>query len=268
MAHGSWVESIRHNPPANIGCIAFCAVLLLSSGCSALRSSGTPLADSLNELMPHGDRDHFVYIWQKVSHGERLAEGIQVEHVEASRESDVFEVILSEDGVPSARLRLRDDGQQIALLNEDDLEQQIRLSFKPGLTQFEIPIVASEREMRTTALVSSLTQDSQITSVDVSQVIRLRSARGIKSTVGDYPKGVGVETQRILHWPWGDAAYATSAMVVPGLGEIRSEASTEDGVVMRRELACAIIAGRSIGDCSSVDARIRELRDARSPNVR
>jgi len=77
-----------------------------------------------------------------------------------------------------------------------------------------------------------------------------------------------VETQRILHWPWGDAAYATNAMVVPGLGEIRSEASTEEGVVMRRELACAIIGGHSIGDCSSVAAKIRELRDARSSHVR
>ncbi len=246
-----------------------CALLLLSSGCGLLGAAGgTTLADSLSELMPHGDRDHFVYIWQKVSDGQRLAEGIQVEHVQSSRESDVFEIVLSEDGVPSARLRLRDDGQQIALLDEDDLEQQIRLSFQPGLTQFEIPLVASEREMRSTAFVTSLTQDARITSVDVSQTIRLRPARGIESTLGNYPRGVGVETQRILHWPWGDAAYATNAMVVPGLGEIRSEASTEEGVVMRRELACAIIGGHSIGDCSSVAAKIRELRDARSSHVR
>src|SRR5262245_35291476 len=97
-----------------------CAALLLSCGCGLMRPTrGKQFADSLSELMPHGDRDHFVYIWQKVSNGERLAEGVQVEHVQSSPERDEFEVVLSEDGVPAGRLRMRDDGQQIALLDED-----------------------------------------------------------------------------------------------------------------------------------------------------
>jgi hypothetical protein len=265
MADGEWAAVPRTSGRRAL----LCALFLVTTGCGSLRSGGgAALADSLSDLVPHSDRDHFVYIWQKVSQGKRLAEGIQVEHVQSSPESDEFEIVLSEDGVPSSRLRMRDDGQRIAILDEDDLEQQIRLSFKPGLTQFEIPLVASEREMHTTAVVTSLAHEAQITEVDVSQVVRLRSARGIKSALGNYPRGVGVETQRVLHWPWGDAAYATNAMVVPGLGEIRSEASTEEGVVMRRELACAIVGGHTVGDCSTVEARVRELRSARSTDIR
>jgi hypothetical protein len=232
------------------------------------RNGGEALADSLAELMPHGDRDHFVYIWQRVADGKRLAEGVQVEHVQRSPESDEFEIVLSENGVPGGRLRMRDDGQQIALLDEDDLEQQLRLTFTPPLTQFEIPLVAGEKVSRSTATISSLTKESEVTSVDVSQVVRLSSARNVKSSVGNYPRGIGVETERTLHWPWGDAAYRMTAMLVPGLGEVRSEAHTGDEFVTRRELACAIIGGRAVGDCKTVEARIKALRDAGSADVR
>lgn len=248
---------------ALVGCI-----LMLTTGCAGLRPGSAPLAGSLNELMPHGDRDHFVYIWQRVADGKRLAEGVQVEHVQRSPESDEFDVILSEDGIPAGRLRMRDDGQVLALLNEDDLQQQIRLSFTPALTRFEIPIVAGEHQKRATAVVTSLAKEGPATSVDVSQIVRLYPARRITSTLGNYPHGVSVETERVLHWPWGDSAFTSIAMVVPGLGEIRSEASGGEGFVLRRELACAIISGHAVGDCGAVEAMVQELRDARSSNLR
>ena len=240
--------------------------LLLCGGCAA-RNGSDVLADSLAELMPHSDRDHFVYIWQKISGGQRLAEGVQVEHVQRSPEGDEFEVVLSENGVPGGRLRLRDDGQEISLLDEDDLAQQMRLSFSPPLTQYEIPLVAGERTSRSTATVTSLTKEAEVTSVNVSQIVRLTAARNVKSSIGNYPRGIGVETERTLHWPWGDAAFRMNAMVVPGLGEIRSEATSGEDFIMRRELACAIIAGRAIGDCKTVDARVQELRNAGPTDV-
>lgn len=261
------VKSVMHISLRSFA--AVCCLVIFGGGCSALRSgSNAPLAESLNELMPHGDRDHFVYIWQKVADGKRLAEGVQVEHVQRSPESDEFEVILSEDGIPAGRIRMRDDGQELAILNEDDLQQQMRLTFSPALTRFEIPIVPGERQVRSTAVVSSLTQAGTVTSVDVSQVVRLYPAEGVESPLGDYPHGVGVETERVLHWPWGDAAFARIAMLVPGLGEIRSEATGGEGFVLRRELACAIIGGQAIGDCRAVDAMVEELRNARSSDLR
>jgi hypothetical protein len=193
---------------------------------------------------------------------------VQVEHVQRSPESDEFDVIISEDGVPAGRMRMRDDGQELTLLNEDDLQQQMRLSFSPGLTHFEIPIVAGEREVHSTVMISSLAKVEPVTSVDVSQVVRLYAARGIKSTLGNYPHGVSIETERVLHWPWGDAAFARVAMLVPGLGEIRSEATGGDGFVLRRELACAIIGGQAVGDCRAVDSMVQELRDTRSSDLR
>ena len=101
----------------------------------------------------------------------------------------------------------------------------------------------------------------------MSQIVRLTAARNVKSAVGNFPHGIGVETERTLHWPWGDAAVRMSSMVVPGLGEIRSEARTSEDFVMRRELACAIIGGRAVGDCKTVDAKVEELRNAGSADI-
>lgn len=244
--------------------ILVAAALLPCTGCSILRGvgAGAPLADSLDALMPHGDRDHFVYIWQKVADGQRLAEGIHVEHVTRTAESDEFDMVLSEDGVPAIRLHMRDDGQALALIDEDDLSQQIRMTFSPPLTQYEIPLVGGERIVRSTVSLTSLANEASIASVEVSQVVRMASARNVRSAIGSYDKGVGVEVRRTLHWPWGDAAYESTIMLVPGIGEIRSEASSGKGFIVRRELACAMIKGRPVGDCASIEERLREIRNA------
>lgn len=241
---------------------------LLLSGCASLRGGEAPLAHSLDALMPHGDRDHFVYIWQKVADGKRLAEGIQVEHVNRRAESEEFEVVLSEDGVPAVRLRMRDDGQALELLEEDDLSQDVRMVFSPPLRQYEIPLVAGERVVHSTVRLMSLADETPITAAEVSQVVRLASARKIRSTVGNYESGIGVELRRTLHWPWGDVSLASSMMIVPGIGEIRSEATDGQGFALRRELACAIIKGRPVGDCAGVEDRLREMRDAGPADVR
>jgi hypothetical protein len=218
--------------------------------------------------MPHNDRDHFVYVWQRVANGKRLAEGIHVEHVTRDAESSEFEVVVSENGVPAGRLLMRDDGQELSLIDEDDLEQQVRMTFVPPLTQYEIPLVPGTRQEHSTASLTSLTNETPITTVEVSQIVRMASAENVRSAVGDYDRGIGIEVERTLHWSWGDAAYESSMMYVPGIGEIRSEARVGEGLIVRRELACAIINGHSVGDCSAVDDRLRELRDAGSADIR
>jgi hypothetical protein len=245
------------------------ATIIGLAGCSLIRgAANAPLAGSLSELRPHGDRDHFVYIWQKVADGKRLAEGIQVEHVQCAPESDEFDVVLSENGTPIGRQRLEDDGQELTLLREDDLGEQLGVTFAPGLTQLEIPLMAGEYRDESTATLTSLSRQATITAVEVSQVVRVIAAKGITSGVGDFPRGVAVETERTMHWPWGDTAFTASVMLVPGVGEIRSEVRAGENFVTRRELACAIVGGRSIGDCGAVDAKIEEMRDAGSTDVR
>jgi hypothetical protein len=236
---------------------------MASSGCAAFGSgAAAPLATSLNELMPHNDRDHFVYVWQRVASGKRLAEGIIVEHITRDAESDEFEIVVSENGVPAGRLLMRDDGQELALIDEDDIQQQIRMSFVPPLTQYEIPLVAGVRQQHSIANLTSLVNQTPITTVEVSQVVRMASAKDVSSAVGNYERGIGIEVERTLHWSWGDAAYESRMMFIPGIGEIRSEARAGEGLIIRRELACAIINGRSIGDCGAVEDRLQELRDA------
>ena len=67
-------------------------------GCALWHPQTLPLlATSLQELVPHGDRDHFVYVVERAAGAGAAA--VQVEHVTALDERGEFEVTLSENGM-------------------------------------------------------------------------------------------------------------------------------------------------------------------------
>ncbi len=237
------------------------------SGCALFGPrQPAPLASSVQELVPHNDRDHFVFIWQRTANGQAIANGIQVEHVTAIEGGD-FEITLSENAIRVGRVRIRDVGQAIMLLSEDDLTRGVRLQYDPPLPYLEGPVIAGEQHASSQATITALSDGSPVGAVRVAQVIQVRSAGSVRSRLGTFNHAVAVQTARKLQGPSGDLEMTTAMLLVPGIGEIRSDGSVLGEPALHRELACAFVGGHSIGDCHRLNQELKELDRAGSTDV-
>jgi hypothetical protein len=234
-----------------------CAFLTLSAfGCSLLTRARqpVPLATSLQEIVPHADRDHFVYVWQRLDGGRVVGSGIQVEHVTAVGNGE-FEVLLSEEGIAVGRTRLRDTGGALLLVSEDDLTQGVRLAYDPPLTQLVVPLFAGQRPTSASVTITRLADGQVIGVFPVDQVITVKPGAAIQSPLGTFAHSVVVQEVRTLHIPERSAELTTTTVLVPGIGEISSVGSASGAPPLRRQLVCAIIGGRRVGNCEHLIQR-------------
>jgi len=248
---------------------AVAACVLCFSACAAERPAppGGILATSLQELVPHNDRDHFVYAFVRTLDGRFFGDGIQVEHVSALQSPGEFEVTLSENGIASGRVHIRDTGSAIMLLSEDDLSRGIRLTYDPPLPYLEAPVVSGEQHAESTASITRLTDGEPAGSLQVAQMVRASAAPPGRTILGRYTGGVAIHTVRTLQSPDGQIDLSTTLVLVSGLGEVQSDGIVPGAPALHRELACATLDGRRIGDCRDLNARVKELRSAGSTNV-
>lgn len=237
------------------------------SGCaSVFGKSGGRVDPTLRAVLPFQDRDHFVYVWQRIVDGEREAEGVQIEHISALPNANELEVTISEDGTAAGRLRLFYDGKRLDLLSEDDLAGGLRRSYDPPLSQLLAPLADGERAVQSRAVVSRIDDGMALAEIEVEQKVRVSHVDRVDSHLGKFERGVVVEARRTLHTPDGKIEMMSAMLLVPGVGEIRSEGTTmmanSGGIraVMRRELACAIVRDRAIGDCRAVSAQLSAMR--------
>jgi hypothetical protein len=243
--------------------------LLWVSGCSLLTKweRPAPLANSLQEIVPHSDRDHFVYVWRRIEDGRVTAAGVQVEHVSAIKGGE-FEVTLSENGTAMGRMRFRDEGRTLVLLREDDLSRGVRFTYDPPLAQLQVPLFPGRQQVSASATMARSADGETIAVVPVTQVVEAQPGAAVRSRVGDYRSSVVIRTARTLHLPDEVSEMQAETVVVPGIGEIRSTGSVSDTQVLHRELACAIIGGRRIGDCTNLNKSWEENNDAGPSDVR
>lgn len=244
-------------------------LLLLSpllGGCGLVFGKGGGAESSLREVLPFQDRDHFVYLWQRIVDGRREAEGVQIEHISALPSPHELEVTISEDGTAAGRMRLFYDGKRVDLLAEDDLAEGIRRTYDPPLSQLRAPLADGERDMQSRAIVSRIDDGMALAEIEVQQKVRVSHVKRIDSHLGRFDSGVVVEARRTLHTPDGKVEMMSAILLVPGIGEIRSEGTTmaPNGTtvraVLRRELACAIVRNQAIGDCRAVAAELAAMR--------
>lgn len=244
----------------------FVFVTLLCTACaSTVPRPPQPLATSLQELAPHADGDHFVYVWSQALGGGSVRAGVQVEHLTA-RDNGEFDVTLSEDGAVVGHTRFRDDGHTLLLLSES-LGRSMRVSYDPPLAQLETPVYAAEFRSAATATISTVAESKQLDTVPVTQLVETTAAPAVRSRLGDYTQGVQVRTVRTLQLPDGPIELSSTAVLVPGIGEIRSEGAATGAAPLVRELACATIGGRAIGDCRTLRQRVEELEHAGPSDV-
>ena len=245
---------------------AFSALLLF--GCSVLTRvrQPVPLATSLQQIVPHADRDHFVYSWQRFDDGQLVGNGIQVEHVTALGGGE-FEVLLSEDGRMVGRTRLRDTGDALLLISEDDLTRGLRLAYDPPLTQLGVPLLAGEQRASASVTMTQVADGQVVGTFPVEQAINVEPGRAVDSPLGTFPRSIVVQEMRTLKIPDGSTELKTTTVLVPGIGEISSIGSASGAPPLRRDLACAIIGGQRVGNCANLN-QWRDQRGARSPDVR
>lgn len=236
----------------------FVLFTLLCTACSpTVRHVAQPLATSLQELAPHTDGDHFVYVWRQALDSGSVRAGVQVEHL-TGLDNGEFDVTLSEDGMVIGHTRFRDDGHTLLLVSES-LGRSLRLSYDPPLPQLETPLFAGEIRSAATATVSTVTEGKQLDTLPVTQLVQTSAAPTVHSQLGDYRQGVQVRTVRTLQFPNGPVELSSTAVLVPGIGEIRSEGTATGAAPLTRELACATIAGRHLGNCQTLRQRVEEL---------
>jgi hypothetical protein len=254
----------------------FLAVVALAStlglwACAAGRPRGAessaPLATSLQELAPHADRDHFVYLFTRRAEGQLVDDGIQVEHINALDASGEFEVTLTENGMGAGRVRIRDTGTAILLLAEDDLTRGIGLAYDPPLPFLAVPLFGGEQRATSTATATALADGQLIGSLNVTQVVHASVGPPVRSRLGNFERTIALRTVRTLQGPEGNVELSSDGVVVPGIGEIRSDGVVQGAPTVHRELTCATVGGRAIGDCRNLKERVEELQRAGSTDV-
>lgn len=226
-------------------------------GC-ALFARPAQLATSLDALVPHADRDHFVFRWERLIDGTAVASGIQVEHVAALAAAGEFEVTLSEDGLASGRVRIRSDGKSMVVLSEDDLSRGVRITYRPPLPYIDVPLYPGQRQSIVEAQVTGIDDEQALGVLKVTQNQEFAAAAPTQSALGSYAEPISVRTTRTLEGGGEAIQITTQLLLVPGLGELRSESSSLQPPRLRRELACAIVGGRAIGDCQKLKLRRRD----------
>jgi hypothetical protein len=235
-------------------CLLLISGVIASSGCASWRreAGAVPLARSLQEIVPHGDRDHFVYVWQRVDEGQPGAGGVQVQHVTALQDGE-FEVTLSENGVAMGRMRYSDDGTTLALRYEEDLARGFRLSYEPPLPQLHVPLLAGKEESSASATMTRVADGLTIGTMPVTQVVSFAPGRTVRSRVGTFDRTVILQMVRTLQSPARSEELKAESVLVPGIGEIQSTGHTPEMTLVHRELACAIIGGHRVGECTDLD---------------
>ncbi|MCX8073610.1 MAG: hypothetical protein N3C12_14365 [Candidatus Binatia bacterium] len=233
---------------------AFVLCATIGSGCS--HANKEPLfARSLAELVPHNDRDHFVFIVERPTPDGFRPTALQVEHVTKLPEGNEYEVSLSEDGMATGRVLLRDDGSTLWLTVEEDFTRGLRMSYDPPLPYVSVPLFAGETLATSRADLRALGTNQAAGRLLVTQKTRARAEPAGQWLAGTYASAIRLEVERSYEGPDGPTQLTSTTVLVPGIGEVRSEGAAAGSPVMRRQLACAIVSNRRIGDCRALFQR-------------
>ncbi len=240
--------------------LLLCALCAGNTGCSALKPAPDALAKTLSEIVPHHDRDHFVFLVERPSADGFRPSALQVEHISKLEPTNEYEVSLSEDGMATGRVIIRDDGTTLWLVSEEDYTRGLKLTYEPPLPYLTVPLFPGESTATSSADVRQLGTNQAAGTLRVTQITRTQAAPPGQWMFGTYARGVQLTTERTLHGPDGPVQLTNVTILVPGVGEVRSEGRAAGSPVMRRQLACAIVANRSVGNCAQLFELLQRSR--------
>lgn len=236
--------------PLPVWVLALIVLAAGGAGCSALSTRpGEVLARQLGDLMPHGDRDHFVYRSEKRMDDAVLESNLVVEHFSSLPAPGEFEVTESIDGMRSGDSRWRVDERGISLLSEDLEGLGVRLEYDPPLLVFPQPLLAGEHRAAATGAASSLVDGAPVGSFRTTLLLESSRTRTNHPLAAGAP-AVSLRVTRSLHGPGGALVLKVDTVNAEGVGEVESVARLDGApFVIRRSLVCGFIQGRAVGRC-------------------
>jgi hypothetical protein len=223
-------------------------------GCAALHRpvAGEVLAARLADVMPHGDRDHFVFRSEKSLGDRKLETSLTVEHISASSTPGEFQVTESSDGVRVGDSLWLSSENGLALVSEDVEGLGLRLTYDPPLLVFPQPLLSGEHRAAATGAATRLSDGGAVGFFRASVMLHSGRARAVHPFVGA-GGAVSLRVTRTLAGANGVLVIRVESVNAEGVGEIESVAAL-DGVpfVIRRSLVCGFIQGRAIGHCDAL----------------
>jgi hypothetical protein len=214
--------------------------VLFLAACSARQGghgSGAVLFDGrVDQLLPLHAGDSFLYRASGGRRGERLAWS-RVTAMEQAGDL-VVSVTEGETAVSYTHLRLQADA--VALVGELDVAGDLGIRYATPPPLVATPLRDGEQHVRSAIEVFRASDGLRLG--DGAVDVTLSSSR---DAGGDF----AVHVRRHLSLPDRDVTIDETRWLRPGVGEVRSEAGVNGVVVDRRELVCAVIAGKQVGTC-------------------
>jgi hypothetical protein len=234
--------------------LAACAVWLLA-GCAAwhVREAIPLYTGSLQEIAPFHDGDHYVY--RATRAGEDWA--VQVEHVKALDKPGEFLINLTENGSLIAQMHVRESATAASIVSVVYPEQDAGFLFTQPLPVVEVPLRREVLRSDSTVTVWRLSDGKTLDRGDAYQTVTSEPATAERADVS--PAEFELQTERTLHFRAGALHSHATAWVARGIGEVRSDDVVQGVPALHRELVCAIVGGRRIGDCGALLSPKKEM---------
>jgi len=231
------------------------AVSLFCAGCAVPHvTEQTLFRGTLEELAPHRPGDRFVY--RVTGTGDR--DGIYVEELSATGKANEFDVTLhlAQNDSPTLITRLRNHGDSMAIVSEElSTERDLGFAYESSIPYLSVPVRTGVQEASSAATLWRLSDGRGIADGHVKQTTTV--PRPTKETAGGE---IEIRRERNLEFPGFSIHLRETSWLRPGLGEVRSESSTNGGPPIYQELLCAWIDGKQIGDCGTLGAKGEEKK--------
>jgi hypothetical protein len=198
------------------------------------------------DLFPHQPGNRFVYR-ARGDAGERTLTAL----VSGSDRDEEFLVTLFQGDLVLGQTRIRDDGRSLAIVSEVGPQQNLAAFYREPLPLAVLPLRTGEQPpFRTAVKIVALSDGSVVTEGQIEQTSRVEERRrsfGRKGWFLIHFERTMVLSQRITR-------SRSTIWVEPGVGQVRIEmAGAAEEPSERRDLVCAVIGGREVGDCGKLE---------------
>jgi hypothetical protein len=226
---------------------------VLAAGCAskkpadAQRSAPHPTAGvlfdgTIQDLLPLHAGDRFVYRTSDPSGEEQLL----TTRVAATEKPNEFVATVSKGDLVLTQMHLRDDGRRLTTLAELAPPRNAILVYGDPLPIATVPLLAEEQRFESSVKLMRLSDGQLIAEGKVEQSMSARLA--------SEPEAKGqlvIRYERAMTLPSGTMRSVSEMWIEPGVGEMRSETTIAGAPSQHRELVCAVIAGKRVGECPS-----------------
>lgn len=197
------------------------------------------------ELLPHQPGNRFVYR-ARGDAGERTLTSL----VSAAEREDEFLVTLFNGDLVLGQMRLRDDGRSLSIVGEVGPQQNLAVLYREPLPLATLPLeLGVQPAFRTGVKILSLSDGAVVAEGEIEQTARVEERTRWFGRKG----WLLFHYERAMVLPTRITRSRSTIWVQPGVGQVRVEmAGAGEEPSERRDLVCALIGGREVGDCSSL----------------